>query len=181
MFFLQLGFDIHRKQYLATSIAGLIFIDYIIRIVHNKFTNFFLIKEKKYMTFRQLELFKSVCEHQSITKVSSLQFISTQSISKILKSLEKELDCTLFDRTPQGMVPNQIGLYFLEEATLMLDNKARAIDHISKLVSAKKETFKLHLAFGTLVALDYNLFSDFEEEYTKYDVQYKEYTDIPNY
>lgn len=85
------------------------------------------------MTFRQLELFVLVCQHESITRVSELNFVSPQSISRMIKDLETELNSTLFSRTRDGIIPTEIGKYLREECLEILEKKDMLIKNIAHM------------------------------------------------
>lgn len=51
------------------------------------------------MNFLSFEYFKVLCEHRNFTKAAKSLYISQQSLSSHIASLEKELGVALFDRT----------------------------------------------------------------------------------
>jgi len=69
-----------------------------------------------YMKIENLKLFLSVVESGSINKTAEQNFLTHQSLGVILKSLEKELDRTLFIRTNKGVALSMEGKEFLPYA-----------------------------------------------------------------
>ncbi|MCI8993259.1 MAG: LysR family transcriptional regulator [Eubacterium sp.] len=61
------------------------------------------------MTETQITSFLACAQLQSLSKASEQLFCAAQAISKNLLHLEKELNCRLFDRTPQGLVLTETG------------------------------------------------------------------------
>lgn len=61
------------------------------------------------MNIRQVEIFKAVMEHGSITKAAENLNIAQPSASKHLKSLEDNLKIKLFERTKNKLVPTTEG------------------------------------------------------------------------
>ena len=68
------------------------------------------------MKIENLRLFLEVAESGSINKTAEQNFLTHQSLGVILKSLEKELNCTLFIRTNKGVALSAEGKEFLPYA-----------------------------------------------------------------
>ena len=50
------------------------------------------------MTIKELEEFRMICQRGSLARASKELFMSPQGLSRVLKNLENELECTLLDR-----------------------------------------------------------------------------------
>lgn len=81
------------------------------------------------MKIENLKLFLAVAESGSINKTAEQNFLTHQSLGVILKSLEKELNCTLFIRTNKGVALSAEGKEFLPYAKQAVD----AIDNYKSL------------------------------------------------
>lgn len=55
------------------------------------------------MDIQDFFIFQTVAREGSITKAAKLLYMTPQGLSKIIKNMENELDCTLIDRSPQGI------------------------------------------------------------------------------
>ncbi len=130
------------------------------------------------MTFRQMELFIAVCEYKSINKASEAHFISQQGVSKMIRELEDELDCTLLERTKNGVTPTPRGTYFLQECRTIVEKKAFLCDNISKMKEFPKEIIHLGMAFGMIAAIPYKLLLDFEREHPHIRIDYADHADF---
>ena len=64
------------------------------------------------MELEFLHCFETVARLQSITLASDELNLSPSAISSGLRKLEAELNCSLFERTPRGVVLTQNGEYF---------------------------------------------------------------------
>lgn len=73
------------------------------------------------MDLNQLKTFVTVAETSSLTRASSLLFLSQPAVSAQIKALETEFNVKLFKRTPRGMELTVPGLVMLDEARLALD------------------------------------------------------------
>lgn len=68
------------------------------------------------MKTEQIELASAIARERSISKAAEALLISQPTASNMLKSLEQELGCQLFDRTRAGALPTDSGMQFLEYA-----------------------------------------------------------------
>ena len=57
------------------------------------------------MNIKDFNVFITVAREQNLTKASKVLYMTPQGISKIIKNMESECDCELFERTGGGMVP----------------------------------------------------------------------------
>ena len=56
----------------------------------------------------------------SITKAAQNFYMNQPHLSKIIRELERDLGCDIFDRTSRGMVPTKKGEEFLRYAKAIL-------------------------------------------------------------
>ena len=64
-------------------------------------------------------LFKIRCRSEktgSITKAAQNYYMNQPHLSKIIRELERDLGCPIFDRTSRGMIPTVRGEEFLRYA-----------------------------------------------------------------
>ena len=61
------------------------------------------------MNQTHLSYFILVYKYKNINKAADEIHISRQALSKIINSLEREMDARLFNRTQDGLVPTDIG------------------------------------------------------------------------
>ena len=80
---------------------------------------------------KQLKYFMTAMEHKSISKAAETLFLTRTPLSKILSDLEQFLDCKLFDRQYNTLVPTQFAwdLYYdllpIYEAHEKLENRLK--------------------------------------------------------
>ncbi len=130
------------------------------------------------MTFRQMELFIAVCENKSISKASDIHFISQQGISKMIRELEQELNCILLNRTKNGVIPTENGVYFLGECKAILERKKLLLSTISNPKDFIHETIFLGMAYGMIAALPRSLIANFEKQHEFVSIAYSDHTDL---
>lgn len=73
------------------------------------------------MNIDQLKYFADLASTNSINTTSKRMFISQQALSKSIKRLENELDCTLINRSKTGIEFTDDGLVILEYAKNILE------------------------------------------------------------
>ena len=68
------------------------------------------------MNLQQLEYFRVVATLEHITKAANVLHIAQPALSKIIKTLERELGLQLFDRVGKNIVLNENGKILLKYA-----------------------------------------------------------------
>ena len=63
------------------------------------------------MNIKELEYFKTVCQHKSITKAAHALYMTPQGLSKIIKNIESEMGASLLNRTGTGISLTEAGAY----------------------------------------------------------------------
>lgn len=84
------------------------------------------------MTLLQISYALACAKCSSLTKAAELLGISVSNVSKTIKSLEDELEYTLFQRTSSGMVPTERGRRFLFHAASIHEDYQRILEIGSK-------------------------------------------------
>lgn len=129
------------------------------------------------MTFKQIELFVLVCQYKSITRVSEVNFVSPQSISRMIKDLETELNTSLLHRTNNGVTLTEAGVYFQEGCMEILEKKENLIDGLLSVNTREKEVISIGMATGSIAALNYHIFDDFQISHPNIEINYTEHID----
>ena len=93
------------------------------------------------VNFELYKMFYYVCKHENITKAAEELMISQPGISKAIKNLEGQLNCTLFIRNKNGVI-------LTEEAKLLYEQIKSAIEIIDTAEDRLKGA--INLDYGTL-------------------------------
>jgi DNA-binding transcriptional LysR family regulator len=81
---------------------------------------------------RQLEVFVAVAEERSFTRASDRLHVVQSAVSAAVRSLEKELSTSLFDRTTRTVAITDAGAALLPEARTVLAAAALARDSVEQ-------------------------------------------------
>lgn len=90
------------------------------------------------MTFLQLTYFVETCRNGSTQKAAEKLNVSQPTVSVAVKSLEKELNCPLFDRTAYGLKLNTAGMEFWEKSEEILQKIDSLMDGMRKYSEQEK-------------------------------------------
>lgn len=73
------------------------------------------------MTLKELQIFSSVYENQSISKAAERLYIAQPSLTRIIQTIESEAGAQLFKRTRDGLKPTVAGEIYMESAKKMIE------------------------------------------------------------
>lgn len=127
------------------------------------------------MDIQHLKYFVEVAKQKNFTKASQILLVSQPSISKMIKSLEDELDVTLLDRSERKIELTDAGVIVYEQALKILQSVEDVYFSVNELVQVKKGTIKLGLMPTTGVILFPKLLAGFKKDYPQIDIQMVEY------
>ncbi|MBI4858361.1 MAG: LysR family transcriptional regulator [Acetobacterium woodii] len=74
------------------------------------------------MNILQMQQFQIIAKHESIALAADELFISSSAVSKVLKNIETEFNCSFFDRIGRKIYLNQNGTVLLEYIDNILSN-----------------------------------------------------------
>lgn len=130
------------------------------------------------MNYRQVEIFRSVMEHGSITRAAESLFVTQPAISKAIKQLEEEIGFSLFLRTGQGMLPSQEARAFFTET----ERAHFAMTHLERFVRNLNRIGHGRLVISTIHALSVGwlapLVSEFSRTIPDASISVRAYTSI---
>lgn len=95
------------------------------------------------MDIRHLTYFMEVAKHKSFTKASESLHLSQSTLSKVVKSLEEELNIELFDRSAKNIQLTDTGEIVLTEAEKILESLDDLSHHLYDLMNLKQGKIKV--------------------------------------
>ena len=96
------------------------------------------------MTLEQLRIFVAVAERQHITRAAEALNLTQSAVSSAVTTLESRHGVALFDRVGRGIVLNQAGQTFLDEARGVLARVAAAEDALADLSGLERGRLSIH-------------------------------------
>lgn len=104
------------------------------------------------MELRHLRYFVTVAEEGHITAAAERLGIQQPPLSRLIKSMERELDAQLFVRKPRGVVLTETGRALFDGARTVLANLDEAVDRTRS--TARGERGRLSVGFTTTSAFN---------------------------
>jgi DNA-binding transcriptional LysR family regulator len=98
------------------------------------------------LKFKQLKLLIAIEDMGSVHQAALLLHMSQPGVSKALKEIEEAIGVTLFARTPQGLVPTDMGRCAIRYARLMLSS----LSHMHEELLGMSRTSGARIAVGTI-------------------------------
>lgn len=96
-----------------------------------------------FITIEQIKYFLAINKFKSFSIAAEELCISQSSLSKQIKSLEIELDTSLFNRTTRNINLSESGKEFLIHATRLLDDYDNTLLSMEKYSNKKKSTLNI--------------------------------------
>ena len=130
------------------------------------------------MSLKNLDYFITAYECRSISEAAQKLFISQQALSKYITNLENTLSCTLFERTPKGIVPTEDGRYLYKEFAPVLSEynivSKRVLNHF------RQKPAELPFCCAPLIFryLDPEPLVEFQEKHPHYAPMQKDMSDF---
>lgn len=129
------------------------------------------------MTIKELEEFRMICLRGSLARASKELFMSPQGLSRVLKNLENELECTLLDRVASGIELTESGQRLYDYANTVLSEYDKLKKEIDMIRASEEGTVELLVAYDILRYLTPDCILEFQKKYPNVTFSYMEYPD----
>lgn len=121
---------------------------------NNTNTEIWLFYSKSYdmpraLNLRQIEIFKAVVEHGTVSRAAELLWISQPAATKLLQNLEADTGLTLFDRKKGKLIPTDIGLRIYEEVERIF----LGVRQVETVIDTVRRENQEQLSIGVIPAL----------------------------
>ena len=143
------------------------------------------------MEILQLQYFYESAKSENFAKTAEKHFVPTSSVSSSVRRLEKELGCTLFDRSSNRLTLNQNGKRLFQALQIAFDAIGQAMKDLSAANEDNREIRMLVRAMRgniTDYIIEHNKdkphirfqinFDNAEEDFEKYDIIIDEKSDL---
>ena len=129
------------------------------------------------MTIKELEEYQMICSKGSLSKAAKALFITPQGLSRVLKNLEAELDCTLVNRVASGLELTESGKCLLEYARKATAEYGKMKEKIESIQESAYGSVELLMAYDVIRLLGADCFANFQKMYPQISVTCWEYPD----
>lgn len=129
------------------------------------------------MTIKELEEFRVICQKGSLAKASKELFMSPQGLSRVLKNLENELDCTLVNRIASGLELTESGECLKDYAEIVLGEYDKLKENIERIRESADGSVELLMAYDIIKYLTPECIMDFQRIYPNVTFSFQEYPD----
>ncbi|MCA1035914.1 MULTISPECIES: LysR family transcriptional regulator [Bacillus] len=117
------------------------------------------------MDIRQLTYFIEVAQQKSFTKASSVLHLTQPTLSKMVKSLEDELDIELIDRSARQIELTEAGEIVYEQGQKVIESINDLSTHLYDLMNLKKGKIKIGIPPLIGVLFFPKVIKSFKEKY----------------
>lgn len=129
------------------------------------------------MTIKELKDYQVICSRGSLSKAAKSLFITPQGLSRVLKNLETELDCTLVNRVTSGLELTESGICLLEYARMVTAEYDKTKEKIENIQGSVHGSVDLLMAYDVIRLLDLDCFDEFRRMYPQITFSCREYPD----
>ena len=126
---------------------------------------------------KELEEYQMICSMGSLSKAAKALFITPQGLSRVLKNLETELDCTLVNRVASGLELTESGKCLLEYAQKVTSGYEKLTEAIEKIQGSVHGSVDLLMAYDVIRIFDPDCFADFQRMYPGISFSFREFPD----
>ena len=104
---------------------------------------------KRPLNLRQIEAFKAVIEHGTVSRAAQALYVSQPAVSKLLTHLEEETGLSLFERVRGKLVPTGHGMRLYQEVERVFSG----LKQVEQAVESIRRDEQRHLRIGVKPAL----------------------------
>jgi DNA-binding transcriptional LysR family regulator len=102
------------------------------------------------LRMKQLQLLIALDDHKSMHKAAGAMAMTQSAASKALQELEAMLEAPLFERSKNGMIPNQFGHCVIRYARLLATDLTALCDDIAELRSGRGGRLAIGAIMGAI-------------------------------
>ncbi len=104
---------------------------------------------RRHLSLRQIEAFKAVIEHGTISRAAAVLHVSQPAMSKMIANLEADAELVLFDRLKGRLAPTHPGMLLYDE----IDRIFSGVQQVENAVDAIRRQGQGRIAIGVMPAL----------------------------
>lgn len=97
------------------------------------------------MTIKKFYYFCEICKDLNLSHTAKRLFVTQQSLSYVIRTLEQELQCPLFSRSPSGLRLTEQGEYFYGQCRHILDELEQTCEVIHQSFNPTRTNLQISL------------------------------------
>lgn len=117
------------------------------------------------MDIKQINIFLNVCKYKSFYQTAKMLYMTPQGVSKIINSLEDELDIKLFERNSKGLQLTPEGDFLFQNSHDLITAYNTLIKELSHLKDSRMNLINLKVATDVLCTLPPDFLHSFTDAY----------------
>lgn len=127
------------------------------------------------MDIKQLTYFNEVAKYKSFTKASTVLHLSQPTLSKMVRSLEDELEMELIDRSARQIELTEAGEIVYEQGQVILESLDHLSTHLYDLMNLKRG--KIKIGIPPLIGFLFfpSIIKRFKDQYPDIQIQLNEH------
>lgn len=129
------------------------------------------------MDIKNINVFEVVAREKSITKASKFLYMTPQGVSKIIRNLEKEYDCELFQRKGNKFELTESGECFFKHMKKIEAVYYNMEIELMSIHQKNQRIVDLLSAYGILRLVTPECLIVFKEKHPEIEFYYREYPD----
>ena len=111
------------------------------------------------------QIFYYVAQNRNLTAAANQLYLSQSTVSRAIQSLENELNCTLFIRSPKGMELTESGLFLFGHVKKAAAEFTLAENHLHKMHSLQEGFLRIGITEMTLQHFLLPYLKDLQKQY----------------
>ncbi len=126
------------------------------------------------MTIKKIYYFCEICKDLNLSHTAKRLYVTQQSLSYVIRTLEQDLKCTLFYRTANGLRLTEQGNYFYARSTHILeelDETCSALRHVSQSSQSNLRISMDACVYNMMMHMLPNRCNHYDVEYSYYGVE----------
>lgn len=118
---------------------------------------------RRHLSLRQIEAFKAVIEHGTISRAAEVLHVSQPAMSKMIANLESDSELVLFDRLKGRLAPTKQGMRLYDE----IDRIFAGVRQVENAIDVIQREDQGRIAIGVLPNLSGNFVHQVTTEFLK--------------
>lgn len=126
------------------------------------------------MTIKKIYYFCEICKDLNLSHTAKRLYVTQQSLSYVIRTLEQDLKCALFHRTANGLRLTEQGTYFFDRCTHILEELDETCATLRQVSQSSQNNLRISLdacVYNMMMHILPNRCGDYNVEYNYQSVE----------